>query len=138
MEQNLREKAIRQVVAPIVRRYLDELEGVVFKGGPGRSHRVDACDARLHLRLNDIADQKGLLGQERTQLLDISQQVLNEYSRSSVKAVRQELPQRPIIVARPRRRRVWLPLIIKLVSRALLAAAVFVLAFWAGLVALSR
>ena len=137
MGEQLREKAMRKVVAPVIRRYLDELESIAFKEEPARSHGMSACDARLHLRLNDIADQKGLVGQQRTRLLVISQEALNEHSRSAVKAVRQALSQRPIIVVQ-RRRRAWLPLIIKLASRFIIAAVVFVLAFWVGLVALSH
>ena len=82
------EAAVRAALEPEADRYIEDLRKAAFKEGAERTRIMDACDDRLLNRLNDIADEHGMVGELRGQFFTVWHQIKEARTEAALAKIR--------------------------------------------------
>ena len=83
----------KAAVEPLVDDWVDDLRQAAGKNDPERTRIMDAVDARLLNRLNDIADEQGMHGRLRGQFFGMVHECTEDAARRSLETIRRRINQ---------------------------------------------
>ena len=90
----INEAAVRAALEPEADRYIEDLKKAAFKEGAERTRIMDACDDRLLTRLNDIADEHGMVGSLRRQFFAVWHQIKGYQTAEGLAKIRRIMLER--------------------------------------------
>ena len=94
---SINEPAVRAALEPVIDDYIESLKAAAWKNGIERTRIMDACDTRLLNRLNDIADEHGIVRELRGQFFAVVAEIKEDRAMAALAVIR-EAALRPRVV----------------------------------------